>query len=132
MISSKLTNIRYRADLRGKVDTLFVPELNSDTDTFDALVESAALDIPAYIIQRNNCLYGDSRIRASYKERYQCDLMRVKGGNHDYCFTGEIDITTLHLFQPSHRSLGKLFKSVPDGFAQDMADSRKELPKGDS
>ncbi|MDF3573411.1 Reverse transcriptase, partial [Enterobacter cloacae] len=28
MICSELTNIRYRADLRGKVDALFVPEWN--------------------------------------------------------------------------------------------------------
>lgn len=132
MICSELTNIRYRADLRGKIDALFVPEWNPDTDTFNALVESAALDIHAYIIQCNNRLYGDSRIRAPYKERYQRDLMRVKGGNHDYCITGEIDITALRRFQSSHRSPGKPFKPVPDGFAQDMAYSRKELPKGDS
>ncbi|WP_163467459.1 reverse transcriptase domain-containing protein [Klebsiella michiganensis] len=131
MICSELTNIRYRADLRGKVDALFVPEWNPDTDTFNALVESAALDIHAYIIQCNNRLYGDSRIRAPYKERYQRDLMRVKGGNHDYCITGEIDITALRQFQSSHRSPGKPFKPVPDGFAQDMAYSRKALPKGD-
>ncbi|HIE8745309.1 TPA: hypothetical protein ACXP1Q_004762 [Klebsiella quasipneumoniae subsp. similipneumoniae] len=90
------------------------------------------LEIHAYIIQCNNRLYGDSRIRAPYKERYQRDLMRVKGGNHDYCITGEIDITALRRFQSSHRSPGKPFKPVPDGFAQDMAYSRKELPKGDS
>ncbi|MEC5913914.1 reverse transcriptase domain-containing protein [Enterobacter hormaechei] len=132
MICSELTNIRYRADLRGKVDALFVPEWNPDTDTFNALVESAALDIHAYIIQCNNRLYGDSRIRAPYKERYQRDLMRVKGGNHDYCITGEIDITALRQFQSSHRSPGKPFKPVPDGFALDMAYSRKESPKGDS
>lgn len=132
MICSELTNIRYRADLRGKIDALFVPEWNPDTDTFNALVESAALDIHAYIIQCNNRLYGDSRIRAPYKERYQRDLMRVKGGNHDYCITGEIDVTTLRQFQSNHRSPGKPFKPVSDGFAQDMAHNRKELPKGDS
>lgn len=57
--------------------------------------------------------------------------MRVKGGNHDYCVTGEIDITALRQFQSSHCSPRKPFKPVPDGFAQDMAHSRKELPKGD-
>ncbi|EKK5415765.1 hypothetical protein PN789_001125 [Enterobacter hormaechei] len=131
MISSELTNIRYRADLRGKVDTLFGPELNPDTNTFNALVASAALDIHTYIIQCNNRLYGDIRIRAPYKERYQRNLLRVEGGNHDYCIAGEIDITALRQFQSNHRSPNKSFKPVPDGFAQDMAYSRKELPKGD-
>lgn len=127
---SELTNIRYRADLRGKVDALFVPEWNSDTDTFNALVESAALDIHAYIIQCNNRQFGDSRIRAPYKDRWKRDLLRVKGGNHDYCITGEIDVLALRQFQSSHRSPAQGFKPVPDGFAVDMAFDRKALPKG--
>jgi len=128
---SELTNIRYRAELRGKIDALFVPEWNSDTDTFNALVESAALDIHAYIIQCNNRQYGDSRIRAPYKDRWKRDLLRVKGGNHDYCITGEIDVQALRQFQTSHRSPTKDFKPVPDGFNQDMARTRKALPKGE-
>ncbi|MDR0280242.1 MAG: hypothetical protein LBJ37_20395 [Paucimonas sp.] len=130
MICSELTNIRYRADLRGQVDALFVPEWNSDTDTFNALVESAALDIHAYIIQCNNRRFGDSRIRAPYKERWKRDILRVKGGIHDYCITGEIDVLSLRQFQSSHRSPASGFKPVPDGFNDDMASDRKVLPKG--
>lgn len=131
MVCSELTNIRYRADLRGKIDALFVAEWNPDTDTFNALVESAALDIHAYIIQCNNRQFGDSRIRAPYKDRWKRDLLRVRGGNHDYCITGEIDILALRQFQSSHRSPSKGFKPVPDGFNEDMAHDRKELPKGE-
>ena len=60
LVCSELTNISYRAALRGKVDALFVPEWNQDTETFNALVESAALDVHAYIIQCNDRQYGDS------------------------------------------------------------------------
>lgn len=130
LICSELTNIRYRADLRGKVDALFVPEWNPDTDTFNALVESAALDIHAYIIQCNNRMYGDSRIRGPYKDRWKRDVLRVKGGNHDYCITGEINVRALREFQSSHRSPGHNYKPVPDGFNADMAYERKVLPKG--
>lgn len=126
---SELTNIRYRTELRGKIDALFVPEWNSDTETFNALVESAALDIHAYIIQCNNRQYGDSRIRAPYKERWKRDLLRVKGGNHDYCITGEVDVQALRRFQSSHRSPDKPFKPVPDGFEIDFG--RKVLPAGE-
>ncbi|EPL6869621.1 MULTISPECIES: hypothetical protein [Enterobacterales] len=124
--------VLYYEQHQGLTSEQLSTQVKGYTDTFNALVESAALDIHAYIIQCNNRLYGDSRIRAPYKERYQRDLMRVKGGNHDYCITGEIDITALRQFQSSHRSPGKPFKPVPDGFAQDMAYSRKALPKGDS
>ncbi|MHC8411660.1 reverse transcriptase domain-containing protein [Pseudomonas sp. Hz4] len=127
---SELTNIHYRAAMRGQIDALFVPEWNSDTDTFNALVESAAIDIHAYVIQCNNRQYGDSRIRAPYKERWKRDILRVKGGNHDYCITGEIDVQALRQFQSSYRSPSKDFKPVPDGFNEDMAPKRKIIPKG--
>lgn len=131
LICSELTNIHYRAALRGKIDALFVPEWNSDLETFNALVESAALDIHAYVIQSNNRLYGDSRIRVPAKESWARDVLRVKGGNHDYCINGELDIAALRQFQSSHRSPAKPFKPVPDGFNQDMAHARKALPKGE-
>ncbi len=131
VVCSELTNIRYRTALRGKVDALFIPEWNQDTDTFNSLIEATALDVHAYVIQSNNRKFGDSRIRAPAKERYQRDILRVKGGIHDYCVTGEIDIQALRAFQSSHRSPTKPFKPVPDGFNTDMAPARKVLPKGE-
>ena len=128
VVCSELTNISYRAALRGKVDALFVPEWNQDTETFNALVESAALDVHAYIIQCNDRQYGDSRIRAPFKENWQRDLLRVKGGITDYCVVGEIDVQALRQFQSSHRSPAKPFKPVPDGF--EIAFDRKVLPAG--
>ncbi len=126
---SELTNISYRAALRGKVDALFVPEWNQDTETFNALVESAALDVHAYIIQCNDRQYGDSCIRAPYKERWKRDILRVKGGVTDYCVIGEIDVQALRRFQSSYRSPEKPFKPVPDGFEIDFC--RKVLPAGE-
>jgi hypothetical protein len=128
LVCSELTNISYRAALRGKVDALFVPEWNPDTETFNALIESAALDMHAYIIQCNDRQYGDSRIRAPFKDSWQRDVLRVKGGITDYCVIGEIDVQALRQFQSSFRSPGKPFKPVPDGF--EIEDGRKVLPVG--
>ena len=130
LVCSELTNISYRAALRGNVDALFVPEWNQDTETFNALVESAALDMHAYIVQCNDRQYGDSRIRAPFKESWKRDVLRVKGGVTDYCVIGEIDVKALRQFQSSYRSPGTTFKPVPDGF--EIAHSRKLLPKGDA
>lgn len=129
LICSELTNIAYRADLRGKIDALFVPEWNQDTESFNALVESAALDIHAYIIQCNDREYGDSRIRAPYKDPWKRDLVRIKGGKNDYYVIGEIDIKSLREFQSCHRSPDKPYKPVPDGFKIDF--DRKTMPKGE-
>jgi hypothetical protein len=126
LVCSELTNISYRAGLRGKIDALFVPEWNQDTETFNALVESSALDVHAYVIQCNDRQYGDSRIRAPFKDSWKRDVLRVKGGVTDYCVIGEIDVQALRQFQSSHRSPGEPFKPVPDGFKIDVG--RKVLP----
>lgn len=130
LVCSELTNIGYRAALRGQVDALFVPEWNPDTETFNALVESAALDVHAYIIQCNHRQYGDSRIRAPYKDSWMRDLLRVKGGITDYCVIGEIDVLALRQFQSSHRSPSEPFKPVPDGF--EINHGRRVLPAGET
>lgn len=126
LVCSELTNISYRTALRGEVDAVFIPESNQDTETFNSLIESAALDVHAYIIQCNDRQYGDSRIRAPYKDTWRRDILRVKGGIEDYCVTGEIDIQALRQFQSSHRSPDRPFKPVPDGF--DVGFERRVLP----
>lgn len=126
LICSELTNIRYRSYLRGKVDAVFVPEWNQDTDSFNSLVESAALDVHAFIIQCNDRQFGDSRIRAPSKDSWRRDILRVKGGINDYCVTGKIDVRALRSFQSSHRSPSQPFKPVPDGF--EIAKERVVLP----
>jgi len=131
LICSELTNISYRAALRGKVDILFVPEWNPDTETFNTLVESAALDMHAYIVQCNDRQYGDSRIRAPFKDSWKRDVLRAKGGVTDYCVIGEIDVQSLRQFQSSHRSPDRPFKPVPDGFNDAMDYNRKVLPAED-
>jgi hypothetical protein len=112
------------------VDALFIPEWNPDTETFNALVESAALDMHAYIIQCNDRQYGDSHIRAPFKDSWKRDVLRVKGGVTDYCVIGEIDVQSLRQFQSGHRSPDKPFKPVPDGFNDAMDHNRKVLPAG--
>ena len=126
LVCSELTNISYRASLRGQIDALFVPEWNQDTETFNSLVESAALDIHAYIVQCNDRQFGDSRIRSPNRDIWSRDILRVKGGIDDYCVTGEIDVHALRQFQSSYRSPPGPFKPVPDGFA--IAHDREMLP----
>ena len=98
LICSELTNIGYRTSLRGEVDAIFVPEWNQDIETFNALVESAALDVHAYIVQCNDRSYGDSRIRAPSKDSWKRDILRVRGGRDDYCVTAEIDVQAFASF----------------------------------
>lgn len=126
LVCSELTNVYYRAALRGQIDALFVPEWNRDTTSFTSLVESTALDVHTYVVQCNDRQYGDSRIRAPMKHAWARDVVRVKGGIEDYLVTGEIDIDSLRRFQSGFRSPDEPFKPVPDGF--EMSPGRRALP----
>lgn len=103
LICAELMNIEYRNNLRGKIDCLIIPEWNPDITTFEALINSAAIDLHAYIVQCNNNLYGDCRIRAPYKKDYQRDIIKSKGGLNDYFLVGKIDVEALRNFQCTNR-----------------------------
>lgn len=116
LICSELTNIDYRAALRGQVDALFVVEWNHDHSTFNALVESAALDIHAYVVQSNNRMYGENRIRVPAAKSHERDIVRHLGGVHDYAVVARIDPRPLRLHHSVHRPLSEDYKPLPDGF----------------
>ena len=54
LVCSELTNISYRAALRGKIDALFVPEWNQDTETFNALVDRSVNMLTNHASSRSN------------------------------------------------------------------------------
>jgi len=124
LICNELTDIENRMIKRGKIDALFIVEWNKDIKSFNALVESTALDIHCYVVQVNNRQYGDSRIRAPYSKDFHKDIVQVKGGNHDYLIVGEIDIEELRDFQSHNISPSSPFKPVPTGFK--MSEDREK------
>ena len=129
LICSELTNIDYRAQFRGYVDAIFVPEWNQDTEMFGSLIEAAAYDVHAYIIQCNDRRYGDTRIRIQAKQHYDRDIVKIKGGEEDYFVIGKLDINKLRQFQSNKISPtgeSALFKPVPVGFV--IAPYRECLP----
>lgn len=117
LICSDLTNVENRRHFQGRVDSLFVLEWNQDVDTFSFLVESAAHDIHTYIVQINNRLYGDSRIRAPLKKAWLRDSVRVKGGVTDFYVLGHVDYESLRRFQRRPNTAGAEFKPLPIGFS---------------
>lgn len=130
LICSDLTDIQSRARFQGKVDCLFVPEWNRDISSFAALVESASLDVHAFIAQANNRRYGDSRLRAPMKESFLRDLIQLKGGKNDYFVMGEVDFMPLRQFQsqatpPDGKK--EIFKPFPIGFQSNLSAHRRVL-----
>ncbi|WP_444927642.1 RNA-directed DNA polymerase [Microbulbifer sp. TRSA002] len=126
LICSDLTNPANRARYQGKVDSLYVLEWNKDVKTFGFLVEGTAHDVHTHVVQVNNRAFGDSRIRAPYREEFRRDSVRLKGGVSDYFVMGEIDYRALRKFQRTNKMTAndKKFKPVPIGFK--MSRKRKQ------
>jgi hypothetical protein len=124
LICSDLTNIAHRNVLRGEVDAIVALEWNPDTETFGSLVEATASDMHAFVVQVNNRLYGDSRIRAPAKQPYDRDVVQVKGGSTDYYVLGEIDIDRLREEQRRTKAVKPHFKPTPIGYR--MATRRRK------
>jgi len=131
LICSELTALANRLRFQGQIDALFIPEWNQDIESFSALVESAALDVHAYVIQANNRRYGDTRMRAPMKIHHRRDLIRLKGGMNDYFVVGEVEYMPLRRFQsnvvpPTGESV--TFKPFPIGFPDRMSPARRTTP----
>jgi hypothetical protein len=91
----EFTDIYSRAAMKGKVDALFVPQLNRDTHYFSSIVSATARDLHCFIIQTNTSKYGDSRITAPYKYEMK-NIVQVKGGINDVILVGQINLDALH------------------------------------
>jgi len=115
LICSDLTNLSHRHVIRGEIDALFALEWNPDTKTFASMVEASANDLHAFVIQTNNRLFGDSRIRSPAAKDYERDVVQIKGGIADYYAIGEIDVAQLRLEQRRRVPRPK-FKPVPIGY----------------
>jgi hypothetical protein len=116
LICNDLLNLENRHSLRGRIDALIVIEWNMDVETYDSLVQSSSGDLHSFIIQVNNRKYGDTRLRGPYKESYERDKVRIRGGELDYFVVTTLEVKELREFQRNHRSPEKPFKPVPTGF----------------
>ena len=138
LICSDMTNIKNRSHFQGAVDALFVVEWNRDTDTFSFLTEAAAHDLHAAIIQVNNRLYGDSRVRIPFAEAHRRDVVKIKGGDQDFYVISTIDFDELRRFQLKPKAVrtkketakpqkSAVYKPLPIGYSMSKFRRRASL-----
>jgi hypothetical protein len=123
LICNDLLDINNRCNLRGEIDTLFVIAWNPDIETYQHLVKSATLDIHCFVSLCNNKKYGDTRIRAPFKDEWKRDMQKIHGGELDNFMISELPINELRDYQSNNVPPGKPFKPFPTGFK--ISDQRK-------
>ncbi|PQZ82898.1 MULTISPECIES: hypothetical protein [unclassified Brevundimonas] len=129
LICSELQNVEHRSRFQGHVDWIGVLSWNRDIETFSSLVESASLDVHAYIALVNNRRYGDSRVRSPRKASFARDVCRIRGGMNEHLVVVQIDPTDLRAQQSrAHRWArpSDRYKPAPEGFR--ISPSRRTTP----
>ena len=91
----EFTDINSRAGLKSKIDALFVPQLNKDTNYFSSIVESASRDLHCFIVQANTSKYGDSRITGPYNTTHK-NIVQIKGGTNDVVIIGKLELEAVN------------------------------------
>lgn len=130
LVCSELQNVGHRKSFQGSVDCLMILSWNKDLDTFSALVESASIDVHAYIALVNNRSFGDSRVRIPAKKQFLRDVCRLKGGENDHLVVVSVRTEPLRAFQSRAKrwpSNDDPYKPVPEGF--ELIPSRRTIPK---
>lgn len=131
LICSDLTNIDNRRSFQGHVDTLLALEWNKDINSFSSLVEAAAQDLHAYVVQVNSRQYGDSRVRAPAIESFNRDVVQVRGGDDDYFVIAPLDVSGIKVFHQlggkSRKGAAKYWKPLPIGF--EISKERRAVAK---
>jgi len=94
LLCYEFTDIVSRAILKSKIDVLFVPQFNKDTNYFSALVNTAVRDLYCFVVQANTSIYGDSRITAPYNT-VEKNILRVKGGDNDVILVAKLEINEI-------------------------------------
>lgn len=77
LICSELIETRRVADLLGRAEVILCPAWNTDTASYDHLIQSVGFQLHAIIAIANNGHYSDCRAWAPLKRRWERDLCRL-------------------------------------------------------
>ncbi|QOJ32869.1 MAG: RNA-directed DNA polymerase [Gammaproteobacteria bacterium] len=77
LICSELLEARRVADLLGRINVVLCPAWNTDTSSYDHLIQSVGFQLHSIIAIANNGHYSDCRAWAPRTERWERDLCRL-------------------------------------------------------
>ena len=108
LICSELIETRRVADLLGRVDVVLCPAWNTDTVSYDHLVQSVGFQLHSIIAIANNGHYSDCRAWAPRSVRWERDLCRlIERGVDDIVYV-DIPLADLVAFHKGHCAKGWL------------------------
>lgn len=106
LICSELIEARRVADLLGRVDVVLCPAWNTDTSSYDHLIQSVGFQLHSIIAIANNGHYSDCRAWAPRVNRWERDLCRLIERDVDDVVYVDIPLAELVSFHKGNTSEG--------------------------
>lgn len=105
LICSELLETPRIADLLSDVELLLAPSWNTDTASYDHVVQTVGMHLGAIVAIANNGHYSDCRAWAPRAVRWQRDLCRLIERDVDSVVTFELPLASLRAFRSAPRAL---------------------------
>ena len=99
LICSELIETRRVADLLGRVDLVLSPSWNTDTASYDHLIQSVGLQLHAIIAVANNGHYSDCRVWGPRTTRWLRDFCRLVSRDVDAVISVDLPLAELRRFR---------------------------------
>ncbi|MDD0852097.1 hypothetical protein HBN50_03270 [Halobacteriovorax sp. GB3] len=118
---SDFLSTTLKSELKGRIQTLFVPAQNYDSTTYTHLAESALRELYCYCVICNNNKMGSSGVYAPYRDAYKRELFKISGESLPNTNTVTIQPSVIDLIQSNcnrnihfktHNKL-KIWKQLP-------------------
>jgi hypothetical protein len=101
LVCSELLETARVADLLGRVELVLAPSWNTDTASYDHIIQSVGLHLHAIVAVANNGHYSDSRAWAPRGERWTRDLCRLIERGVDAVVMVDLPLASLRSFRAS-------------------------------
>lgn len=111
LICSEMIEARRVSDLLGRVNIVVCPAWNTDTSSYDHLIQSVGFQLHSVIAIANNGHYSDCRAWAPRRERWERDLCRLVERDVNDIVHVDIPLKSLVAFHGGQPS--KTWKPLP-------------------
>lgn len=130
LICSELFEARRVADLLGRVNVVLCPAWNTDTASYDHLIQSVGFELHSVIAIANNGHYSDCRAWAPRAQRWERDLCRLIERNVNDVVHVDVPLESLVAFHKGSKQSKDKYRRLREALdRRDLKAARAELSK---
>lgn len=130
LVCSELIEARRVADLLHRTQVVLCPAWNTDTSSYDHLIQSVGFQLHSIVAVANNGHYSDCRVWAPRSERWERDLCRLIERDVNDIVYVDVPVSSLVAFQDGSKQSKDPYQRLRAALnKKKYADVRRELDR---